>query len=74
MPRSLVTLLILAFALLASSCSDQSALGPSQSTQAGADQQRPSFGAGRSETGKGKKGDDPTTKRGPGGSPRGWTN
>jgi hypothetical protein len=64
MPRHLVTLFILALALAASSCSNQSAFEPSQPT-VGDDQLQPSFNGGT--------GLDPTPRKGgPGGSIGGW--
>ena len=63
MSRRIVPLLIFTLALLASSCSNQSAFEPSQSTLIGDDQQ-PSFLKGR--------GDDPEPEKSPGGSRGGW--
>jgi hypothetical protein len=63
MARHIISLLILCLGLLASACSDQSALGPT----AGKDE-RPAFKASSSDTtvsGSGKKG-------GPGGSAGGF--
>jgi hypothetical protein len=62
MSRRTVTLLVFSLALLASSCSNQSAFEPSQPTMMGDDQQ-PSFLQG--------KGDD-ADPRSPGGSRGGW--
>ena len=63
MSYRVVTLLIFSLALLASSCSNQSAFEPSQPILMGDDQQ-PSFNAGT--------GDDPKPKKSPGGSRGGW--
>ena len=64
MSRHILTLLIFSLALLASSCSSESAFEPSQPTVTGDDQQRPSFNTG--------KGDDVRPSKSPGGSPGGW--
>ena len=64
MPRHIVTLLIFSLALLASSCSNQSAFEPSQPNQMGNDQPRPLFNGGTA--------DDPIIKKSPGGSRGGW--
>ena len=63
MSRRIVTLLIFSLVLLASSCSNQSAFEPSQSTLT-EDELQPSFNGGT--------GDDPKPKGSPGGSRGGW--
>jgi len=68
MSRRIVTLLIFSFVLLASSCSNQSAFEPSQSTLTGGDQ-RPSFQEGTAEEGTAI---DPKPRQSPGGSRGGW--
>jgi hypothetical protein len=63
MSRRIVTLLIFSLVLLGSSCSNESAFEPSQSTLTG-DELQPSFNGGT--------GDDPEPRKSPGGSRGGW--